>query len=275
MVRLIKVRKPRGFTLIELLVVIAIIAILIGMLLPAIQKVRDAANRSASSNNVKQLALASVAYADQNNSYLPPKNNVRQNALSGYHRSVHVALLPYIEQKPMFDSSTGTGGLAAVKTFYAPNDPTSDPVAWFPGTSYIYNTTVFDNTAINSRGNRFPASISDGTANTIGWSEAAGRPNNQNTRDWRFSPPKSTTFVFTTVPVFGQNPPYGTSTAPMAYSSSGIQVGMMDGTVRNVSAAQAKQAVAGTGTVPLTSTWNNNWGCACTPRNNDRFGNNW
>ncbi|MBY0515029.1 MAG: DUF1559 domain-containing protein [Gemmataceae bacterium] len=97
-------RRP-GFTLIELLVVIAIIAILIGLLLPAVQKVREAAARAKCMNNIKQIALANMNYEGAYGTFMPGVS--RTGCCWG---TWMVPSLNFMEQKSMFDSYQNFGG---------------------------------------------------------------------------------------------------------------------------------------------------------------------
>src|SRR5438067_6597607 len=121
---MVRLRGRTGFTLIELLVVIAIIAILIGLLLPAVQKVREAAARTQCSNNLKQIGLAchnyESAYGKLPAGYIGPQNATAPtggDALGhGSYVNCMIPLLPYLEQdalyrmiQPMF-TGTPTGG---------------------------------------------------------------------------------------------------------------------------------------------------------------------
>lgn len=136
----------KGFTLIELLVVIAIIAVLIGLLLPAVQKVRSAAARMQSANNLKQIGLAMHSYNDSNNVLPPgygwrPKPGAQPYSPGGAHGSGFFHILPYLEQDNLYRASYttqygyyGSGSSQSYSGSYTYNDPTY-------GYTYTYSYT--------------------------------------------------------------------------------------------------------------------------------------
>jgi prepilin-type N-terminal cleavage/methylation domain-containing protein len=301
-------RRWRGFTLIELLVVIAIIAILIGLLLPAVQKVREAAARMQCSNNLKQIALASVNCADTHQGTLPaglgiyPSEKVAQNNGQG---GLFFHILPYIEGGNLYNSSLGTDGRNAnlptytawnvqqspnPKSYICPSDPTW-PGGWSSAvTSYAYNGRVFPISYDWGWGtqHRFPAYISDGTSNTIfftekevrsyggqtGWSPDSGMNcwcdwgPSVNTVDQNGNPqePLFDAGTLPTIqPKFGcANTNQGTGgcgdgNRPNTGHTAGINAAMGDGSVRFV--AQGISAFT--------------WGAAMTPNAGDVLGSDW
>jgi prepilin-type N-terminal cleavage/methylation domain-containing protein len=149
----------RGFTLIELLVVIAIIALLIGLLLPAVQKVREAALRTQCQNNLKQMGLGVHNYSDtynlmpqiwQQNYSGPGRANPRSTGSMFYY------LLPFVEQKALYDYGTPSNPLVSASSFknsaqacndklvsfyICPADPTNPSNFDDLGESYVPNYT--------------------------------------------------------------------------------------------------------------------------------------
>lgn len=163
-------RPRRGMTLIELLVVIAIIAVLIGLLLPAVQKVREAASRLQSMNNLKQIGLAAQNFSDSRGGNLPSINGYGPTARDCYF-SLPVGLLPYIEQgniiaaiHAQLGNNNAISSAFVIKPYLSPSDPSLPSFPPHGLMSYAANANVFAPRSTM-------AVYQDGTSNTIAFAE--------------------------------------------------------------------------------------------------------
>jgi prepilin-type processing-associated H-X9-DG protein len=259
----------RGFSLFELLVILAVIAILIGLLLPAVQKVRDAAARMECANNLKQINLGTINCSDSYGGAMPAVFGAYPNAKAYGTHFYHI--LPYIEQDNLYKISDDGKGILSVwnnntfsfliRTYICPSDGSGGSNGlyndWLATSNYAANFLAF-----GFDGARFPASFTDGTSNTIIFTErhqlCDGTPN-----AWAYAGDSDWAPIFerATFGKFQVNPRPGQCNPALPQSShaGGINVGMADGSVRFVNQAISPQT----------------WYFACTPNGGEVLGNDW
>jgi prepilin-type N-terminal cleavage/methylation domain-containing protein len=296
--RLSSRQRAVAFTLIELLVVIAIIAILIGLLLPAVQKVREAAARIQSTNNLKQIILATHNYHDANN-VLPPNFILMQPfTSSGQYVPLTFLILPYLEQQNIYNLAVKSGSIAGylaiaqnvLRVYVSPLDYSITNPTYYSGvrratfaySSYGANVEVFAaNESVigqvlhgsNWVGHKTLMGITDGTSNTVFCAEQMGKCGNGN-HSWAYDGGDYPQSIPDFLPeLFSSKGPPPTAIPPQnmpkvsvcnpympqARSAGGCLVALGDGSVRNVNTG-------------ISST---TWYCAIWPQDGLPMGSDW
>jgi type II secretory pathway pseudopilin PulG len=229
--------------MIELLVILGILLFLLGLLIPAVQRVRSAASRSSSFNNLKQLALAMHSINDVYKKLPPVVGSFPgQDQKKG---TIFFHLLPYIERQNVYQQAEGdvtnkaTYGIV-IPTFLNPNDKSAPPFnqykGWLATTSYAANWMVFGHTDGGTA--NIPRTFRDGTSNTLVYVERYQMCNG-NPCAWGYSS------LYYWAPMFAfynkgkfQNAPKQEAcnpALPQATDPVGIQIALGDGSVRLVS----------------------------------------
>jgi prepilin-type N-terminal cleavage/methylation domain-containing protein len=260
----VRARKRSGFTLIELLVVIAIIAILIGLLIPAVQKVREAAAMTTTRSNIGQVGMATHNFAGTYNSKMPLHGASVNAGGSTLTRTIFFHLLPYVEQDTVYNAAPATGYNTVVPTYLSPLDATTSsasPVSNFAGNSLLFSTQT-----------RLPASFNPmGTSNVIMFASRWGTcpsalvywaSNNSG------AAVSNTYTLFTGGTTGNGTPPYqpsstlqtGCNTAySQAFTAGGALVCMGDRSVRMVTAGVSggtwQQVTNPANTTPINADW--------------------
>ena len=278
------VLRRRAFTLVELLVVIAIIAVLIGLLLPAVQLVREAGHRAACDNNLRQVGLAAHHCHDAHGA-LPPMLGYFPLSSKRSYGGAFFHLLPFIEQENLyrttfdpasndFDVRRNDIHTVPVKTYACPSDPSAPATGvlddgWAVG-NYAANYQVFGvGGPFPWEGEaRIPGTFADGTSNTILFAEKYARCDaygsrwaNMDTTKWQptfavFVTGPDSKFQLRPAPFTGSACDPGRASSP---HTGAIHICMADGSVRPVSSSISNDA----------------WWWACTPASGEVLPHDW
>jgi type II secretory pathway pseudopilin PulG len=220
--------KRQGFTLIQLLVVLAVLLLLLGLLIPAVQKVREANARTQSFNNLKQMGLGMHDQAASLDNLMPPSTGMFQ----GKNGTWFFHILPYIEQHNVWK---GNAVNTVVKTYISPPDASYEPGK--PWTSYASNVSLFGVTPPDKLGKfaRMPASFAlKGTSFTIITMERYAKAGD-NVHAWADTKEGATYLVGGKATVeFGVPPQKASNTAAHGFIPAGCAVGMGDGSARMI-----------------------------------------
>jgi len=229
-----------GVTMIELIVIVGLLLFLAALLLPAVSKVREAAARTQSMNNLKQLTLATINCAETNRGRLPPI----AGKLQDQEGSLLFHLLPFIEQAPLFKEAKGHSWnvvRAVIPLYIDPQDVSSVDHLFenaFATTSYAGNWLDFKDGS-----NRYPASITDGTSNTMMFANRY-QICDKTPNAWAYSDIYTWTpmFAYYNLEKFQLTPTQANCDPKMTQSFGPVAViGLCDGSVRSVSWAISDQ----------------------------------
>jgi type II secretory pathway pseudopilin PulG len=238
-----RVRQRTGWTLISLLVVLAILAMLLGLLLPAVARVRSAAGRAQSTNNLKQLALALHGVNDTYRK-LPPVVGNFPAQTHDKRGTLFFHILPYLEQNAIYRLAQGdvtVNGTYAfrIPSYESPEDKSAPPDGLYKGflatTSYAANWMVFRHEDGGTAS--IPRTFRDGTSNTMVFAEryqmCHGNPCAWGYSSLYYWAPMFAYYSkgkFQHMPSQDQCDP----ALPQSFASGGIHVALGDGSVRSV-----------------------------------------